>query len=153
MSAPKRRRSWVPGSRTSGSDHGLRRQPKCDCLEWMSSILGALNDTRHLRILELLMRQELCVTHLTEFLLLRQYEASRILGFLRHAGLLDKRRDGRWIHYSVSKSVREDAFGRGLLKAIHARIIASGEMAEDFTRLEKHFAVGAEKAGTKPLAA
>jgi ArsR family transcriptional regulator len=119
----------------------------------MSSILGALHDTRHLRILELLMRQELCVTQLTESLLLRQYEASRILGFLRHAGLLDKRRDGRWIHYSISKSVREDAFGRGLLKAIYARIIDSGEMTEDFARLGKHLAQKAAKAGTAPLAA
>ena len=153
MSAPKPRRSWVPSSRTSTSDHGMKRQPQGDCLEWMSSILGALHDTRHLRILELLMQQELCVSELVEALQLHKYEASRILGLLRHAGLLDDRREGRWIHYFVSKSVREDAFGRGLLKAIHARIIASGEMAEDFTRLEKHFAVGAEKAGTKPLAA
>ena len=153
MSAPKRRRSWVPGSRTSGSDHGMRRQPKCDCLEWMSSILGALNDTRHLRLLELLMRQELCVTQLTESLQLHQYEASRILGSLRRAGLLETRRDGKWIHYSVSKSVQEDAFGRGLLEAIHERISASGEMSEDFKRLGKYLALGPKKLGSKPLAA
>ena len=101
MSALKPRRSWVPSSRTSTSDHGMKRQPQGDCLEWMSSILGALHDTRHLRILELLMQQELCVSELVETLQLHKYEASRILGLLRHAGLLDDRREGRWIYYSI----------------------------------------------------
>jgi DNA-binding transcriptional ArsR family regulator len=90
---------------------------------------------------------------LVEALLLHEYEASRILGLLRRAGLLDDRREGRWVYYSVSKSVSEDHFGRDLLKAIHRRIIDSGEMAEDFGRLEKHLAVRAGKAGTRPLAA
>jgi ArsR family transcriptional regulator len=131
----------------------MRRQPKGDCLAWMSSILGALHDTRHLRILELLMQQELCVSQLGEALLLHEYEASRILGLLRHAGLLDDRREGRWIYYSISKSVSEDPFGQHLLKAFNKRVIDSGEMAEDFARLGKRLAVQAAKAGTGPLAA
>ncbi len=150
MSGTKSRRPKVFGRNTPGPDYGVRRQPQRCCLTWMSSILGAQNDTRHLRILELLMQHELCVTQLAEALQLHQYEASRILAFLRHAGIVDNRRDGKWIHYSVSKCLREDAFARSLLKAIHRQIIASGEMAEDFARLEKCLTLHATKAGARP---
>lgn len=153
MTAPKRGRPGVSVSRTPNLDNGIRRpQGRC-CLAWMSSILGGLNDTRHLRILELLTQRERCVTQLSESLQLHEYEASRILSFLRHAGVVDNRREGRWIHYSISKSLREDAFGRGLLKAIHKRIMASGEMADDIARLKKCLAAHATKASARPMAA
>lgn len=63
----------------------------------------ALGDPIRLRLFHLLsLKDELCVCHLTDALALPQSTVSRHLAVLRHAGLVDTRRDGKWIHYRLA---------------------------------------------------
>lgn len=67
------------------------------------TVLKALADPVRLRLFHLLsLGDELCVCHLTDALELPQSTVSRHLGVLRHAGLVETRRDGKWVHYRMT---------------------------------------------------
>jgi len=68
----------------------------------LARICAALSDPIRLRILSLLGGGELSVTALVEELTLGQPKISRHLGVLRSAGLVDIRRDGKWIYYRLA---------------------------------------------------
>lgn len=61
----------------------------------------ALADATRLRILNLLSYGEVCVTFFTEVLGDSQPKISRHLAYLRSAGLVSTRRDGKWMFYSI----------------------------------------------------
>lgn len=61
----------------------------------------ALGDMTRLRLLNLMGDQELCVCYFTEILDQPQPKISRHLAYLRSAGLVSVRRDGRWMHYRI----------------------------------------------------
>lgn len=63
--------------------------------------LRALADPTRWAVLELLAHGERCVCDLEESLDAAQSRLSYHLGVLRDAGLVDARRDGRWIYYSL----------------------------------------------------
>ena len=66
-------------------------------------LFKALGDETRLRILNLLCRRELCVCQIVETLGLGQSKVSRHLAHLRHVGLLNDRRQGLWIYYSLAQ--------------------------------------------------
>ena len=56
-------------------------------------------------------RGPLCVCHLNEDLRYSQPTISKYIGVLRRAGLLDSRRDGRWVYYTINEPVLDAALG------------------------------------------
>jgi DNA-binding transcriptional ArsR family regulator len=56
-------------------------------------------------------RGPLCVCHLHEDLEYSQPTLSKHLSVLRKAGLVDSRREGRWVYYTVNESVLDAAHG------------------------------------------
>jgi DNA-binding transcriptional ArsR family regulator len=58
-------------------------------------------DPTRLRILHLLTQTPLCVCHFQEILREPQVKISKHLGYLRGRGLVQTRRDGNWIIYSL----------------------------------------------------
>ena len=66
-------------------------------------LFKALADETRLRILNLLVRGELCVCELTGVLDIGQSKASRHLAYLRNAGLVSDRREGAWMYYSLAQ--------------------------------------------------
>ncbi len=62
----------------------------------------ALGDETRLRILNLLTEREVCVCDMVDILQLGQSKVSRHLAVLRHAGLVDGRRDGMWVFYRLA---------------------------------------------------
>jgi len=73
-----------------------------------AEIFKALGDPVRLRLFQLLTdHDELCVCHLTEALNLPQSTVSRHLGVLRHAGLAQTRREGKWMHYRLADGFAE----------------------------------------------
>ena len=56
-------------------------------------------------------RGPLCVCHLHEDLDYSQPTISKQLGILRKAGLVESRREGRWVYYSVNETVLDAARG------------------------------------------
>lgn len=99
----------------------------------LSRFFRALGDETRLRIVALLVHGELCVCHLERALDLGQSNASRQLGILRAAGIVDSRREGTWVYYSLTRQTHAlveaqlgalvRAFGaERALRADHARL-------------------------------
>ena len=66
------------------------------------SITKALADKSRLRALMLLRHGELCVCQIIEVLGLAPSTVSKHMSLLRQAGLVDARKEGRWIHYRLA---------------------------------------------------
>jgi ArsR family transcriptional regulator len=64
-------------------------------------LFKALSDETRLRILRLLLEGELCICDLMEVLELPQSRVSRHMAYLKHSGLVNDRREGVWIYYSL----------------------------------------------------
>jgi ArsR family transcriptional regulator len=61
----------------------------------------ALGDNTRLRILNLIGDQEICVCYFVEILGGPQPKISRHLAYLRSAGIIEARREGKWMHYRI----------------------------------------------------
>lgn len=61
----------------------------------------ALGDNTRLRLLNLMGDQELCVCYFVEILGQPQPKISRHLAYLRSAGIVAARREGKWMHYRM----------------------------------------------------
>jgi len=66
-------------------------------------IVKALADENRLRILMMLQGGELCVCQIIGMLGLAQSTVSKHMLILRHARLVDTRKEGRWMYYRLSK--------------------------------------------------
>jgi ArsR family transcriptional regulator len=67
----------------------------------MARFFQALGDNTRLRLLNLMGDQEICVCYLVEILEQGQPKISRHLAYLRSAGIVAARRDGKWMHYRI----------------------------------------------------
>lgn len=61
----------------------------------------ALGDSTRLRLLNLMGDQEICVCYFVEILDQPQPKISRHLAYLRSAGIVAARREGKWMHYRI----------------------------------------------------
>ncbi len=61
----------------------------------------ALSDPTRLRLLSLMRGGEVCVCHLQAVLKTNQPKISRHLAYLKKTGLVEARRDGKWMHYRL----------------------------------------------------
>ncbi|HTG88525.1 MAG TPA: metalloregulator ArsR/SmtB family transcription factor [Pyrinomonadaceae bacterium] len=64
-------------------------------------LFKALADPTRLRLIQLLGDREVCVCSFVEALQTNQPKVSRHLAYLRRAGLVVGRRDGKWTHYRL----------------------------------------------------
>src|ERR1700722_1500365 len=62
---------------------------------------AALSDENRLRPLYLMKEGEICVCYLQGVLQTNQPKISRHLAYLKRAGLVEARRDGKWMHYRL----------------------------------------------------
>lgn len=62
----------------------------------------ALGDKTRLRLLNLMGEKEICVCYLVEILGQPQPKISRHLAYLRRAGIVAARREGKWMHYRIA---------------------------------------------------
>ena len=74
----------------------------------MENLFKALGDVNRLRILNILIEEEPCVCELEVVLALSQSNASRHLGKLKSAGLVESYRDAQWAHYRLSPQFSRD---------------------------------------------
>ena len=65
------------------------------------NLTKALADENRVRLLLALRGGELCACQLTELLQLAPSTVSKHLSILRHAGLVEARKEGRWMHYRL----------------------------------------------------
>ena len=75
-------------------------------------IFKALCDEKRLSILELLKGGEKCACVLMEELNIAQSALSYHMKILGESGIVTSRQEGKWTHYTISKSGREYAIKR-----------------------------------------
>ena len=68
----------------------------------------ALSDPTRVRVVELLTSGEQCVCDLQDALGAAQSRLSFHLRVLREAGIVNDRKDGRWVHYSLRTDALEE---------------------------------------------
>jgi DNA-binding transcriptional ArsR family regulator len=95
------------------------------------NITRALSDENRIRALMALRKRELCVCQIIEFLGLAPSTVSKHMSILRQARLIEGRKEGVWMHYSLSSSRRPE-----VRKAINW-VIASLENDEKIIKDEK----------------
>jgi ArsR family transcriptional regulator len=64
-------------------------------------LFAALADRTRLRLLNLMNGKEVCVCYFVEILGQSQPKVSRHLAYLRRAGIVTARREGKWMHYKI----------------------------------------------------
>lgn len=99
----------------------------------MARLFKALGDETRLRVVALLSHGELCVCHIEAALQLTQPTASRHLGVLRAAGVVDARRQGTWMYYRLAEQSDEDC--RRQLQAVTAAFARRDVLRADIERL------------------
>jgi ArsR family transcriptional regulator len=98
-------------------------------------LFAALADPTRLRLLNLMNGQEVCVCYFVEILKQGQPKISRHLAYLRNAGVVSARRDGKWMHYSIEWP--KDAAGASILHAALASLKSDRGMQADRERLSR----------------
>jgi len=101
----------------------------------MELFFKALADRTRLRLLNLMGDDEVCVCFFVEVLGTNQPKISRHLAYLRRAGVVAARREGKWMHYRIVSPLDERAarvFGE-----VRAWLSEDREMRRDRERLVK----------------
>lgn len=102
-------------------------------LKDMESFFMALADKTRLRLLNLMRDGEVCVCFFTEVLGESQPKVSRHLAYLRSAGVVEARRDGKWMHYRI---VTPDDSGKAdVLDEVLRWLDSDEQMRRDYANL------------------
>lgn len=75
----------------------------------LALLFAALSDRTRFRLLNLMDGREVCVCYFVEILGQSQPKISRHLAYLRNAGIVIARRDGKWMHYRMVTPPNEGA--------------------------------------------
>jgi len=70
-------------------------------------LFKALGDPVRLRIVKLLEGSDLCVCQLTAALGMGQSRISRHLAVLKAAGVIEDKREGKWVHYRICQPLQQ----------------------------------------------
>ncbi|HKK18417.1 MAG TPA: metalloregulator ArsR/SmtB family transcription factor [Opitutales bacterium] len=97
--------------------------------------LKLLADSTRVRILALLMDEELSVAELQEVLDMGQSRISSHLGLLRQGGLVKDRREGKKTFYALNAA--DDSQANSLLKAAYASVEKTEELINDRENLKR----------------
>lgn len=104
-------------------------------IEELETLFQALGDRTRLRLLNLMNGTEVCVCFFVEVLDEPQPKISRHLAYLRSSGLVASRRDGKWMHYSLTPPKSSTA--RKILEATLESIAGEPEMRRDRAALSR----------------
>ena len=104
------------------------------------AITKALADENRLRILAALTGGELCVCQVAELLDLAVSTVSKHLSILDQAELINGRKEGRWVYYSLAGKAAPAAANKAAIWAQHA-LSESDVILEDARRLKKILAM------------
>jgi len=101
----------------------------------MELLFKALADQTRLRLLSLMGDDEVCVCYFVEVLKTNQPKISRHLAYLRRAGLVAARREGKWMHYRVAVPPAEHA--ARIFTEVRAWLREDREMQRDRERMRQ----------------
>jgi ArsR family transcriptional regulator len=101
----------------------------------IEKLFSALSDRTRLRLLNLMSGQDICVCYLVEVLQTNQPKISRHLAYLRNAGIVVARREGKWMHYRLT--LPSDPAAARILKEVQRQLAGDKTMQQDKRRLTK----------------
>lgn len=109
----------------------------------LADTFKALSDETRLQMMTLLLeREELCVCDFVGALGLTQSKASRHLRYLYHAGLVEDRREGLWMHYRLSPRLSAE---RATIVDALSRAVGAEQKRDLRQRLEAWLALKDQK--------
>jgi ArsR family transcriptional regulator len=97
-------------------------------------LFRALADPTRLRLLNLVADREICVCYFVEILGISQPKISRHLAYLRRAGIVAARRQGRWMHYRLV--VPQDSVASAILKETLTHLRQRPAMRRELAQLD-----------------
>lgn len=98
-------------------------------------LFKALADRTRLRLINLMGEHEICVCFLVEVLKSTQPKISRHLAYLRRAGVVVARRDGKWMHYRIVEP--PDSHAARIFREVRLWLARHPAMQTDRARLAK----------------
>jgi len=98
--------------------------------------LKAAGDPTRTRILKLLEERDLCVCQVQAVLGLAPSTVSKHLAILKGAGLVEDRRDGRWIHYGIAPASR-NPYAKAVLAMLRGPLNGDPVVVADRRRLRE----------------
>ncbi|MGB7600219.1 MAG: metalloregulator ArsR/SmtB family transcription factor, partial [Candidatus Sulfotelmatobacter sp.] len=101
----------------------------------LAQLFAALADRTRLRLLNRMNGREVCVCYFVEILGQSQPKVSRHLAYLRRAGIVAARREGKWMHYRIVAPKHSGA--AQILDETLSALSEDGAMQADLTRLKK----------------
>lgn len=101
----------------------------------LALLFAALSDRTRLRLLNLMNGKEVCVCYFVEILGQSQPKVSRHLAYLRRAGIVAARREGKWMHYKIVAPKHADA--ARILSETLSVLLHDKAMQADLRRLNK----------------
>ncbi len=101
----------------------------------MELFFAALADRTRLRLINLIGDDEICVCFFVEVIKTNQPKISRHLAYLRRAGIVEARREGKWMHYRVVEP--KDPHAARVFQEVRSWISEDKEMQKDRERLVK----------------
>jgi|SRR5580658_5431138 ArsR family transcriptional regulator len=107
----------------------MKRSPPLD------QLFRALGDPTRLRLLNLMAEQEICVCYFTEVIGAPQPKISRHLAYLRKAGIVAARREGKWMHYRLTSPSNPHV--ASILRSVLDALKQDKDLQRDFQRLNR----------------
>jgi len=101
----------------------------------LARLFAALADPTRLRLLNLMAGREVCVCYFVEILGQSQPKISRHLAYLRRAGIVAARRQGKWMHYRLRWP--EDHTAVFVIRAVITSLAERPEMRADLAHLDQ----------------
>ena len=98
-------------------------------------LFKALADPTRLRLINLIGDDEICVCFFVEVLKINQPKISRHLAYLKRAGVVAARREGKWMHYRLIEPA--DPFAARIFREVRSWLGHNAGMISDRTRLQK----------------
>lgn len=99
-------------------------------------VFKALGDKNRVRILNLLVNQELCVCEIETVLNITQSNASRHLNKLKNAGIITCEKKSQWVHYMIDNNFISE--NRLLYEHIKSKMTDNIQLSNDLEKLKKY---------------
>ncbi len=96
-------------------------------------LFKALADRTRLRLISLIGDSEVCVCFFVAILKVSQPKISRHLAYLRRAGIVAARREGKWMHYRLTEPPDEHA--ARIFREVRAALAEHPELQRDREKL------------------
>lgn len=99
------------------------------------NITKALSDENRVRVLMMLAGGQLCVCQIIEMLGLAPSTVSKHMYILKQSGLVESRKDGRWIYYRLAD--KKNTAASEITKWLNKNLKNDPDIAKDAKHLDK----------------